>query len=58
MAIMFDCKACGKTKCYWDSICGICRYYQHSCMSPRLYNYLKEEGNAEKLYSKILDSDV
>jgi predicted amidophosphoribosyltransferase len=47
------CKACNKGEMYWYSICGLCGYHQHSCISPKLYNYLKIKGNPEKLFSKF-----
>ena len=48
------CKACNKVELCWNSICHRCGYYQHSIMTPEMYNYIQIEGNVEKLYSKIL----
>jgi len=52
---MFECKVCGKGKCYWNSICAECGYYQHSLISPTLYKILKDDKKTEELYTKIFD---
>lgn len=49
------CKACDQEGLNWYDVCNKCGYYQLSCLSAKMYNYLKKEGNAEKLYSRILD---
>lgn len=55
---MEKCKACQTEKVEWNSICPNCKYYQHSCLSGKTYMYLKIPGNAEKLYSNIIDKIV
>lgn len=55
---MMKCKACDQGKVFWYSTCKKCGYYQNSCLSSCMYNILKVEGNAEFIYSAILDKNV
>lgn len=53
---MKNCQACKNPGQYWNSRCNKCGYYQHSVMSGKMYNILKVKGNAEKVYSAIIDN--
>lgn len=51
------CQACKKDGLRWNSVCDECGYYQHSRMSGKMYNILKVKGNAEKIYSAIVNNE-